>query len=132
MCSASCFRCSGCSECDELQVYQSHSASSWQCDGSCVSACVERPGRKADHTPATVAEVKNEWNCTSTSLHLFMACTRLYRWLPKRSHKFSGLQEVRESGQLFVNVTLGCRIHMPSVGPSWSTAQYSRVTVRAS
>jgi len=27
---------------------------------------VKRPGRKADHSPLSSAEVKNEWNYTST------------------------------------------------------------------
>jgi hypothetical protein len=31
-----------------------------------LSLGVKRPGREADHSPPSSAEVKNAWNCTST------------------------------------------------------------------
>jgi hypothetical protein len=34
---------------------------------------VKRPERAAGHVPQSSAEVKNKWNCTSTSLHSFKA-----------------------------------------------------------
>jgi hypothetical protein len=34
---------------------------------------VKRLGREADHSPPSSAEVKNEWNYTSTSQYAFMA-----------------------------------------------------------
>jgi len=32
-----------------------------------LSLGVKRPAREADHSPPSSAEIKNEWNCTSTS-----------------------------------------------------------------
>jgi hypothetical protein len=37
-----------------------------------VSLGVKRPGREADHSPATSAKVKNTWIYTSTPLYVFM------------------------------------------------------------
>jgi len=37
------------------------------------SAGVRRPGREADHSPPSSAEIRNAWNCISTPLHVFMA-----------------------------------------------------------
>jgi hypothetical protein len=34
---------------------------------------IKRPGREADHSPPSGAEVKNAWSCTSTSPYVFMA-----------------------------------------------------------
>jgi hypothetical protein len=34
---------------------------------------VKRPGREADHSPPTSAEVKKTWLCTSTPPYAFMA-----------------------------------------------------------
>jgi hypothetical protein len=34
---------------------------------------VKRPGREADHSPTSSAEVKNAWSYTSTPLYVFMA-----------------------------------------------------------
>jgi len=33
---------------------------------------IKRPGRKADHSPASTAEVKNTWSYISTALYVFM------------------------------------------------------------
>jgi hypothetical protein len=37
-----------------------------------LSPGVKRPGRDADHSPPTSAEVKNTWNYTSTPPYVFM------------------------------------------------------------
>jgi hypothetical protein len=37
-----------------------------------VSLRVKRPGRKADHSPPSSAEVKNAWSYTSTPQYVFM------------------------------------------------------------
>jgi hypothetical protein len=34
---------------------------------------VKRPGREADHSPPSSAEVKNAWSYTSTPQYVFMA-----------------------------------------------------------
>jgi hypothetical protein len=34
---------------------------------------IKSPGHEADHSPATSAEVKNMWICTSTHPYIFMA-----------------------------------------------------------
>jgi hypothetical protein len=34
---------------------------------------VKRPGREADHSPPSSAEVKNTWSCISTPKYVFMA-----------------------------------------------------------
>jgi hypothetical protein len=34
---------------------------------------VKRPGREADHSPPTCAEVKNAWSYTSSPQYVFMA-----------------------------------------------------------
>jgi hypothetical protein len=34
---------------------------------------VKRPGRDADHSPPSSAEVKNAWSYTSTIQHVFVA-----------------------------------------------------------
>jgi hypothetical protein len=34
---------------------------------------VKRPGREADHSLPSSAEVKNAWSCTSTRQYVFMA-----------------------------------------------------------
>jgi hypothetical protein len=38
-----------------------------------LSLGVERPGREADHSPPSSAEVKNAWNYNSTPQYTFMA-----------------------------------------------------------
>jgi hypothetical protein len=38
-----------------------------------VFLVLKRPGREADHSPTSGAEVKNAWRCTSTSQYAFMA-----------------------------------------------------------
>jgi hypothetical protein len=38
-----------------------------------LSLGVKRPGREADHSPPSSAEVKNAWSYTSTPQHVFMA-----------------------------------------------------------
>jgi hypothetical protein len=38
-----------------------------------LSLGVKRPGREADHSPPSSAEVKNAWSCTSTPQYVFMA-----------------------------------------------------------
>jgi len=41
---------------------------------------VKRPGREADHSPPSSAEVKNAWSCTSTPPYVFTAwCLVKYR-----------------------------------------------------
>ena len=43
---------------------------------SCSFLGVNRPGREADHSPASSAEVKNEWWHTSTTnIYAFIVCT---------------------------------------------------------
>jgi hypothetical protein len=37
-----------------------------------VSLGVKRPGREADHSPPSSAEIKNAWNYTSTPQYAFM------------------------------------------------------------
>jgi hypothetical protein len=47
---------------------------------------VKRPGREADHSPPSSAEVKNAWSYTSTPQFVFIA------WcLVKHRHKFTSL-----------------------------------------
>jgi hypothetical protein len=41
--------------------------------GGALSPGVERPGREADYSPATSAEVKKMWIYTSTAPYAFMA-----------------------------------------------------------
>jgi hypothetical protein len=41
--------------------------------GRALSLGVERPGREADHSFPSRAEVKNEWSYTSTPQYVFMA-----------------------------------------------------------
>jgi hypothetical protein len=36
--------------------------------------CVNEPERDANHSPASSAEGKNGWSCTSTLLYAFRAC----------------------------------------------------------
>jgi hypothetical protein len=43
-----------------------HQASGSTCSGA-FPPDVKRPGREADHSPPSSAEVKNEWSYTSTS-----------------------------------------------------------------
>jgi hypothetical protein len=38
-----------------------------------LSLGVKRPGREADHSPLSSAEVKNVWSYTSTPQYIFMA-----------------------------------------------------------
>jgi hypothetical protein len=38
-----------------------------------LSLGVKRPGREADHSPPSSAEVKNAWSCISTPQYVFMA-----------------------------------------------------------
>jgi hypothetical protein len=38
-----------------------------------LSKEVKQPGREADHSPTSSAEVKNAWSCTSTSQYVFMS-----------------------------------------------------------
>jgi hypothetical protein len=38
-----------------------------------LSLWVKRPGREADHSPPSSAEVKNAWSYTSTLHYVFMA-----------------------------------------------------------
>jgi hypothetical protein len=38
-----------------------------------ISVGVQRPGREADHSPPSNAEVKNAWSYTSTPQYVFMA-----------------------------------------------------------
>jgi hypothetical protein len=38
-----------------------------------LSLAVKRPGREADHSLTSTAEVKNAWRYTSTSKHVLMA-----------------------------------------------------------
>jgi hypothetical protein len=39
-----------------------------------VSSGITRPGREADHSPASTAEVQNKWRYNSTPPHIFMSC----------------------------------------------------------
>jgi hypothetical protein len=43
------------------------------CVPGALSPGIKRPGREADHSPPTTAEVKKTWVCTSTPLYVFMA-----------------------------------------------------------
>jgi hypothetical protein len=38
-----------------------------------IAQGIKLPGREADHSPPFSAEVKNEWNYTSTPQYVFMA-----------------------------------------------------------
>jgi hypothetical protein len=38
-----------------------------------LSPEVKRPGREADHSPLSSADIKNSWSYTSTSLYVLMA-----------------------------------------------------------
>jgi hypothetical protein len=38
-----------------------------------LSTGIKRPGREADHSPPTSADVKNTWICTSTPPYVFVA-----------------------------------------------------------
>jgi hypothetical protein len=38
-----------------------------------IRSGTKRPGREADHSPVSIAEVKNAWNYTSTTSHIFKA-----------------------------------------------------------
>jgi hypothetical protein len=44
-----------------------------QCVPGALSLEVKRPGRKADHSPASSADVKNAWSYTSIPQYVFMA-----------------------------------------------------------
>jgi hypothetical protein len=45
-----------------------------------LSLGIKRPGREADHSPPSSAEVKNAWSCTSTPQYAFMPwCLVKYR-----------------------------------------------------
>jgi hypothetical protein len=61
---------------------------------------LKRPGREADHSPPSSAEVKNAWSYTSTPLYVFMA------WcLVKHRDNF-----------IFTFITLRCNSYDRSVG----------------
>jgi hypothetical protein len=49
-----------------------HSAS-YPMGSGALSLRVKRPGREADHSPPSSADVKNPWSYTSTSRYVFMA-----------------------------------------------------------
>jgi hypothetical protein len=38
-----------------------------------LSPGIKQPGLEADHSPPTIAEIKNMWICTSTPPYVFMA-----------------------------------------------------------
>jgi hypothetical protein len=38
-----------------------------------LSLGIKRPEREADHSPPSIAEVKNAWSYSSTSLYVFIA-----------------------------------------------------------
>jgi hypothetical protein len=46
-----------------------------------LSLRVKRPGREADHSPPSSAEVKNAWSYTSTPQYAFMA------WWSLKKHR---------------------------------------------
>jgi hypothetical protein len=70
---------------------------------------VKRPGRKADHSPPSSAEVKNTWSYTSTNTYVFMAWC-LVKDRDKFALTFSLVYVLFESeslnlgGQTFLNV----------------------------
>jgi hypothetical protein len=45
------------------------------CTAGAVSSGVKRSERETDHSPPSVADVRNEWHDISTPPHAFMACT---------------------------------------------------------
>jgi hypothetical protein len=55
----------------DILIHQKYIRRSW--DSAAAIAGVKRPGREADHSPSTSAEVKKMWIYTSTSPYTFMA-----------------------------------------------------------
>jgi hypothetical protein len=56
--------------------------------------CKTNPGSEADHSPPSSAEVKNEWNYTSTPQYVFMV------WcLVKHRDNFTFMQDERRIQQ---------------------------------
>jgi hypothetical protein len=45
-----------------------------------LSPGVKRPGREADHSPPTSAEVKNAWSYTSIPQYVFIAWCLVKQW----------------------------------------------------
>jgi len=62
---------------------------------------VKRPERKADYSPKSNAEFKNEWSCTSMSPYAFMSCT-----LPKPLQDAFNLCDIKERALLCFNVDI--------------------------
>jgi hypothetical protein len=50
--------------------------------GKKSSVSLPAPKREADHSPASSAEVKNEWNYTSTFTYVFRACKAKGKFIP--------------------------------------------------
>jgi hypothetical protein len=46
-----------------------------------LSRGAKRPGREADDSPPSSAEVKNAWSSTSTHQHVFMAWCPIKQWM---------------------------------------------------
>jgi len=44
-------------------------------------AVVKRPGRGADHSSPSSADVKNEWSCTFTPPYVFIAWCLIKLWI---------------------------------------------------
>jgi len=66
--------------------------------GGCFPG-VKRPGREADHSPPSIAEVTNAWNYASTLEHVFMV------WcLIKHRDKFALLSSSSSSSSSILNL----------------------------
>jgi hypothetical protein len=57
----------------DFYFYSGHTGSGAHPASYPMGAVVKRPGREADHSPPTSAEVKNTWIYTSTPPYAFMA-----------------------------------------------------------
>jgi hypothetical protein len=63
-----------------------------------LPAGLKRPGREADHSPPTSAEVKNTWNYTSISAYVFM------KWYKQRRNfrLFTDINHISRNHRLFL------------------------------
>ena len=68
---------------------------------------VKRPGREAEHSPPSSAEIKNEWSYTPTASYAFVACKRktffLLYWTWKFNIYCAGVWENCENGHADVS-----------------------------
>jgi len=67
-------RCGNSSLCHRLQTDSEVHSASYLMGTGVLTPGVKRPGREADHSPPSTAEVKPEWSYTSTPQYIFMSC----------------------------------------------------------